>query len=195
MIILHEYKSLTHKLHSRWDHVFLQYAGIGRSNSIFPSPWANPRLSNRQKPPPPPRHNSLLHALQLMWYRGLQLFAVHRPFYLSQKFLTLIRQSKELYSAVLFSSLCASRPTGAFWHCFASSTEVSWQQFCYICQLHWVLSSQGKLTHFFHNIGSVVQWCLKKSAFWHTSWWLWINCLLHLVKQVVSSKQSFNTIM
>ena len=32
---------------------------------------------------------------------------------------------------------------------------------------------------FFHNIGSVVQWCFKQLAFCQASWWLWWNCPLH----------------
>ena len=34
-----------------------------------------------------------------------------------------------------------------------------------------VISSQWMLAHFFHNIRSVVQWCLNHSAFFHASWW------------------------
>ena len=41
-----------------------------------------------------------------------------------------------------------SWPTGAFWYCLASSTMVSWQQFCHIGQLHRVFSSHF-LQHWF----------------------------------------------
>ena len=63
------------------------------------------------KPEPPP-------CFQWVWYRGLQLFhqlfAAHRPSYLTQRFQTLIHQFKRLYSVTLLSSLSAPWPTGAF---------------------------------------------------------------------------------
>ena len=88
-----------------------------------------------------------------MWYRGLklfhQLFATHRPFYLTEKLRILILQSNKLYSAVLLAILFVSRPTGAPWHCFASSIIDSWELFCHIGQLHKVFFfSQRMLTHF-----------------------------------------------
>ena len=48
----------------------------------------------------------------------------------------------------LLSSLCKPWLTGAFPHCFAYPTSVSWQQFFYIGQLHRVFSSELILTHF-----------------------------------------------
>ena len=95
---------------------------------------------------------SLHHALRLVCYRGLQLFHqlfFHTDlFYLTERFRTLICQSKGLYATTLLYSLCALWPTEAFWHYFASSTMVSGQQFCNIGQLYRVFWSQWKLTHF-----------------------------------------------
>ena len=95
---------------------------------------------------------SFLHTLWKVWYRGLQLFhqhlATHRPSYLTQRFWTMIQQSKVLYSTALLSSLCVPWLAGAFWHCFASSTVISWQQFFHIGQLHTLFSLQWMLTLF-----------------------------------------------
>ena len=119
---------------------------------------------------PPPHHNSLLHALRLVWYRGLQLFHLlftsPRLSYLTERFRTLIRQSKGLYSNALLPSLCASWPIGTFWYCFASSTAVSWQQFYPIGQLYRVFSSQWMLTHFFTTFIQLCSnvWCRQPSV-------------------------------
>ena len=63
---------------------------------------------------------TILHALQLVCYKELQLFhqlfALHRPTYLTERFRTFIRQQKELLSTALLFSLCALWPTRAFWH-------------------------------------------------------------------------------
>ena len=119
---------------------------------------------------------NIFHALQLVWYRGLKLFhqsfAAHSPSYLTQVFQTLIRQYKGLYSTVVLSSLCAPWLTGAFWHCFASSTVFSWQQFCRMGPASQSFLIIVDVDTFFHNIGSVVLWCVEQSAFCHESWWL-----------------------
>ena len=92
------------------------------SNSFYPSPGA---FSNFVIVKRSLHHNRAnVHALWMVWYRGLQLFhelfTAHRPSYLIQRFWTLICQFKGLYSTALSSSLCMGWPTGAFWHCFAS---------------------------------------------------------------------------
>ena len=127
-----------------------------QSDSICPSSGTNPQLCNRQKPPP---HTHTLHnrtsSILYSWCDtgGLQLFhqlfATQRPSSLTERFLTLIYQSKGLYSTALLSSLWLSWPTRAFWHCFTSSSVVSWQPFCHIGQLHKVFSSQWILTYSF----------------------------------------------
>ena len=117
-----------------------------------------------------------------------KFFTAHRPYYLTERFRTLFRQSKGLYSTGLLSSLCAPWPTGAFCHYFASSKMVSCQQFCYKGPLHRVLVSQWMLRHLFHDIGSDVQWYLEQSAFCHANWRLWWNCLLLLLLLVYQSK-------
>ena len=120
----------------------------------------------------------LLQSLRLVWYRGLrlfpQLFAAHRPSYLTQRNQTLICKSSlyELWS------------TGAFWHCFPSSTVLSWQQFCPIGQFYWIFS-QWILANFFHKIVLVVLYCLDQSTFSYASWWLWWNCPLFLLLLLV----------
>ena len=83
--------------------------------------------------------------------------SIYRPSFLSQRFRTLIHPSKGLYSITLLSSLCVPWVTGAFWHCFTSSTVVSWYHFCYITQLHRVSFSQWILTHFFMTF---IQLCI-----------------------------------
>ena len=80
-----------------------------------------------------------------------QLFLAQRPSNLTPRFRILICQPKQLYSIALLSSLCAPWPTRAFWHCFASSTAVSWLQFCHIGQVHRVFSSQWVLTRHWFN--------------------------------------------
>ena len=114
-----------------------------RSESICPSPGANPRLCRWQNAST--LKQGFLYGLRFVRYIGLQLFhqffAAYIPSYLSQRFRTLIRQSKELYSTVLLSNFCAHWPTGAFWHGFVSLIVVSWQQFCHIGRLHRVFSS------------------------------------------------------
>ena len=88
------------------------------SDWICPSPSANLWLCHWQKLPTP--WQNLLHALWLMWYRGVQLFhqlfAVHRSLYLTQRFWTLICQPKGLYSKALLFCIHVT------WHSFASST-------------------------------------------------------------------------
>ena len=76
-----------------------------------------------------------------------------------------------LYSTALLFILCVPWSTGDFWHCFDSSTVVSWPQFCSIGQLHRVFSSQLMLTHFswyWFNCAVI----LEQSTFCHASWWL-----------------------
>ena len=114
-----------------------------------------------------------------------QLFATHRPSYLTERFRTLIRQSKGLYSSAVFFSLCASWPSGGFWHCFTSSIVVFWQQFCHMGQIHSLLLIVY-VDSFFHDISSVVLWCLEHSAFCHANWWFrWNSPLLLLLLLVL----------
>ena len=77
---------------------------------------------------PPRRHNrapSMLYSWCDEWGR-MQLFhqplAAHRPSYLTQRFQTLIHQSKGHYSTALLLNLFVLWHTGAFWHCFALSS-------------------------------------------------------------------------
>ena len=115
----------------------------GRSDSICPSPGANPRICYWQKASHHKRASSMLYCWCNRGFLQLfhQLFAAHRHSNLTQRFRTLIRQSKGLYSSALLSNLCAPWLTRSFWHCFASSTVVSWKQFCHIDQFHKVFSS------------------------------------------------------
>ena len=78
-------------------------------DSICPSPGANPRLCNWQKP----LHHNGTSSILYCWYdtEGLllfhQLFAAHRPSYLTERFRTWIRQSKGLFHGSIVYSLCA----------------------------------------------------------------------------------------
>ena len=130
VIILHGYKSLNLKLHFRWDHVILQYAV---TPSLIQFALHLVQIHNFAIGKSP-------LALQLVWYRGLQLFhqffAAYRPSYLNQRFWSLIRQSKYfirlLYCPVFvhLGSLEIFPPA-----------VISWPQFCHIGQLHRVFSS------------------------------------------------------
>ena len=150
----------------------MQYAVI--ISIMQPSPGANPFFSIG-KSSPEQKRASMLYS----WCDtgSCISFATHRPSYLIQRFRTLIRQFKGRYSTVPLSNLWASRTTRDFWHCFSSSTVVSWQQIFHIRQLYIVFSSQLMSTHF-SDIVSVVQWHLEYSAFCHANWWHWWNFLL-----------------
>ena len=108
----------------------------------LPSPGVNSQLCNWQKPPHHNRASSMLYGL--VWYRGLQLFhqifTAHKASYLTQIFWTLIHLSKGLFSTAWLSSVYVPWPTGAFWHCFAPSTVLSWQEIYHIGQLHSLLT-------------------------------------------------------
>ena len=94
----------------------------------------------------------------VIWYSVLllfhQIFAARRPYYLSQRFWTLIR------SSIGLSSVLARWPTAIFWHCFASSAVVSWQQYRPVSK-----SLFNVNVDFFLDIGSVVHLYLKQRAF------------------------------
>ena len=124
-----------------------------RSDSICPSPGANHRFCNWQKTQTITDPPSCFTVTRLFH----QHFTTYRPSCLTQRFQTLIYQSKGLYSIVLLSSLYAPWSTEALWHCFASSTVVSCQQFCHIGQLHRAYFSQWLLTYFFT---ALVQFCI-----------------------------------
>ena len=150
--ILHEYKSWTHKSYYRWDHDAVVCCD-NRSDSICPSPGTNPWFFNWH----PQRHNWAYSML----YRWCDTGGAALPSTLRRIYTPLLFDRKILivYSTALLSSLCVTWLTEAFWHYFASSIVVSWQLFCHIGQLHRVFSSHWSWHIFFHNIGSVVQWC------------------------------------
>ena len=141
------YKTSTNKLRSRWDNMMLQYVVIA---SLIQFVLHLVQISEFAIGKSPPHHN---WASSMLYSRcdtvGYSSFTTHRPSYLTQRFWTLICLSKGLYSIALLSSLCAPWYTEAFWHHFASSTEVSWQWFCHIYKLHRVYSSLWMMTHFF----------------------------------------------
>ena len=90
--VIYEYKFLGHKLHSKWDHMMLQYAVI--AGVIY----------------------FALHLVQIPNFE-ISKSATCKDF--------------RLYSTALLSSFCEPWATGAFWHCFVSSTVVFWQQLCH----------------------------------------------------------------
>ena len=69
------------------------------------------------------------------------------------------------------SSLCVVSPTEAFWHCFASSKMVSWQQFLHSR----VFSSHGYWHFFFATLVQLCSVIWSNPAFCHSSWWRWWN--------------------
>ena len=146
IIILHGYKSLTHKLHSRWDSMMLQYAVIAGMIQFALHLVQIPDFAiGKGLPPthtitePPPCFtvgviqggcrsfpNFSQHIDPLIWHKDFKLWFV---------------SLKEFIPLLYWSSLCAPRPIGAFWNCFAFSKVVSWQQFSHIDQFHIVFFS------------------------------------------------------
>ena len=126
VIILHEYRSLTHKPRSCWDRVMLQFVVIAglfqfvpfhhRASSMLYG-WCDARICSSFT-------NSSLHIDPPIWAKDFELWFIS-----PKDFIPLL-------------SLWLPWPTGAFCHCFASSKGVSWQQFCHICQFHRNFSSQ-----------------------------------------------------
>ena len=87
--------------------------------------------------------------------------------------------SEGFYSIALLSSLCAPWPIEAFWHCFASSKVVSWQQFYHIGQLDRVFS-QWMMTFFSWD------WFICAVMFWTVSF---MSCkLLTMMKLLWENK-------
>ena len=122
-----------------------------QSDSICYSRGANLWFLQLAKPSHTVTEPSLfMHSIWLHLFH--QLFTAHRPTYLTQRFQTLFRQFKRLYFTTLLSILYVPWPTGAFCHCFASSTVVSWQQFCYIGQLHSILLTMDVDIFFFTTL-------------------------------------------
>ena len=69
--------------------------------------------------------------------------------------------SRALFHCTMVQFLC----TLTYWSlltllCFLN--RGFWLQFCHIGELQGVFSSLWMLTHFFHDIGPVVQWCLEQ---------------------------------
>ena len=122
-----------------------------RSDSICLSPGVYLWFRNKQKTTS--HHDRASSMLYSFYYaRGNCSFTnslPYRPSYITERFRTLIRQSKKLYSTALLSSLCAPWPTEASWYCLVSSTVVSWQQFYLTGELQRGFSSQWMRTYFF----------------------------------------------
>ena len=100
----------------------------------------------------PYQRNNKASSKLYAWY-GLQLFhqlfTTHRPPPIWSKDFELWFVSSKDFIPLFY---CAPWPTWAFWHCFVSSTVMSWQQLCHIGQLHKVFTSQWILTHFFTTL-------------------------------------------
>ena len=176
VIILHEFKSLSHKSHSRWDCMILQYAVIAGLIQFALHLVQIPDFAVGKCPTPHNRASSMFYG----WCDTVgccsftnSLLHIDPP--ISLKDFELWYVSPKDFIPLLYCSVFVH-----LWHCFTSSTVVSWQQFCHIGQLHKVFFSLWMLTHFFQDIGSVVKWDLGQSIFCHASWWFWWNCLLLL---------------
>ena len=167
VIILHEYKYLTHKSHSRWDHVMLQYAVIASLIQFAFHLMQIPNLAIGKSPlpitqPPPSFMIGVIQGVAALSTIHTQTFLV------DQKILTLNSQPKGLCS----TALCVPWLIEDFWHCFATSTTVSSLQFCHIGQLHRDFSSHWMLTLYFTTLVQLCSdvWCSQ--PFCHASWWL-----------------------
>ena len=108
------------------------------------------------------------HALRLVWYRGLQLFTnipphIGPPIW-TKDFEFSFVSPKNIF--LLLSSLGALEPFDIVlvrqqW--FLDSNSIIYASFTFF-------SSRWMLWHFFHDIGSVMQWCLEQRAFCHASY-------------------------
>ena len=166
VIILYEYKSSINKPRSKWDHVMLQYAVIAGliQFALYLVQITDFAVS---KSPPPQHTHTHTHTITKLppWFTVSVILGVKAlsPFFSPQiwpkGFEFWFVSPKGLYSTALLSNLCAPWSSRAFWR-FTFSAVVSWLQPCHIGLLHRVFSSQWMLTHFFHDIGLVVQWCL-----------------------------------
>ena len=161
VIILHEYKSFTHKPPSIWHHVIQQYAAIAGMIKFFAFHLVQIPSFAICKSPHTHTHHDRSSSMLYSWCdtRGgsfHQLFTAHRLSYMSQ-----ISDSSGPYCTALFFKLCLLLPTGAFWYCFTSSTVVSWRQFYHTyrpASLSLLLKVEVDI--FFHDIGSIMLWCL-----------------------------------
>ena len=110
--ILHECKSLSFKLRSKWDHIPVISSMIQFTLHLV-------QILDFAIGKSLPRHNRGPCMLYGCCDMGgckffYQFFVQHRLSYLTQGFRTLIFQSKGPYYTALLSSLCAPLPTGAF---------------------------------------------------------------------------------
>ena len=123
IIILHEFKSLSHRRRSIWDCAMLKYAVI---ISLIQFALHLVQIQDFESGNPP-SHCNIAYPIGGWWDTGgcsfHQLIATHTPSYLTEIFWTLIRLSKGLYSTAQLSSLWASWSTGVFSRlfCFLNS--------------------------------------------------------------------------
>ena len=170
VIILPEYKSLTH--------MGLCYTALyfdSWSDSISPSPGANPWLCNWQKTTPPSRASSMVYC----WcdVRGCSSFTnssllIDTPIWPKDFKLWFVcpKESILLFYCSVFVCLVHWSLLRLF--CFLNSG------FLTAILLYRPASPLSVCWHFFY-ISSVIQWCLEQSVFCHAKWWLWWNCSLH----------------
>ena len=146
VIVLHGYKSLSHKPRSKWDHLILQYAVIACLIlfALHLVQFLDLAIGESL-----PNHNKASSMLYCWCNTGVcSSFTNSSPHIespVSPKDFEFWFVCQKDFIPLLLSSLCAPLPTRAFWNCFASSTVVSWQQFWNIGQLHCVFSSQWML--------------------------------------------------
>ena len=132
-----------------------------RSDSICPSPGANPRLCNWQCSPhytitEHPEYFTVGVVQRLELFQ--QLFAAHKPSYLSQRFRTLIFQCNWLCSTALLCSLCVPLAHSSFLTLF-----------CFL--------NKGFLTTTLpHRPAS--QSLFPPGGFWHIFSRHWFNCVV-----------------
>ena len=152
VIILHEYKFLTHKPLFRWNHMILHYAVIAGLYLVQILDFANSKS--------PPHHNraSMLYG----WYHTEGC-----------SFSPTLCHKKTLFHCPAVQSLHALAHCSLLTlFCFLNS---GFMTAILPYRPASVFSSQWMLT-LFHDTDSVVHRCLEKSAFCQTSWWLWWNC-------------------
>ena len=151
-----------------------------KSDSICPSPYINPWFCNWQKPP----HHISASSMLYTWCdtEGCSSFTNSLPHTDSSIKILNFDSSvqRTLFHCPIVQSLC----TLAHWSlltffCFLNSGFLTailpfrpvWQS----------LLLMVDVDTFFHDISSIVQWCLEQSAFWWYKYlYLYIDILIHL---------------
>ena len=174
VIILHEYKSLTHKLRSRWDHVMLQYAVKPVRFNLSFTWYKSPNLQMAKAPTHHNRPSSMLHGwCDTEGFSSFTNSSLHvDPPYLTHRFWTRFVSPKDSIPLLYWSVFKRLGPLEHFdmvllpqqWFLdsnstiLASVTESSPHSGCWhIFSRHWFSCAV----------------MFEQLTFYYASWWLW----------------------